>query len=719
MPRPVAFLLVLAAAPVPGLAQSPAQRTLVGAFRDSLARVTDTAGLAGLERQAVRAVRGNRGGAYGQLRLGYLTLRLAELGRPGAHEQAASAFMAAARLEPGWPLAWYGLGLAEFGVARAAGPVTAATLEPAARALARAVQADPRLAARLEEAALAARRARDPAGTVLAVEALRHARRFRPTPPAVLVSLGRVEREFGAPEDALRAFDAWLPAAGRLRGLALLEVARTRFLLGRADGAGPYFEGAGADDTTTARHYRDDLALIASAAELAEFDRTPPAERAAYLRRFWGVRDRASLRADGERLREHYRRVWHARRTYPLYTPGRTRLLEESVASGDPAMDDRGLIYVRHGEPDDQVSLATLGVEPNESWRYRRAEGDLVLHFAARHDPDVYRLVESLFDVAETDAPAPDRAGGVTRSQDLLSRSREQFAPIYGQRGGDAAGRPDFRYAERALSRASLVAATATDDFSPRFEHGLGARLDIALFEPTPEGQRLHVALAVPFDSLGAAWLRAGVEYPVRLRLLAFGLDGRIAASLDSTVRPVTVLRGRERWLAGAWAVPLPEGRLRVRVAVQDGDSAGTLFPVRSYEVEAAADSVGLSDLAIGESAGPWRSSTADGEALPLGPLGTVPRGAPVELRYLVRAPGGRSLRAELTVARVDHEPGVQFNRRREVTVTSGSTLVTERLDTRRFRPGLYRLEVTLLDGRGGVARRWREFEVVAAPSGR
>jgi GWxTD domain-containing protein len=715
MSRSHAFLLLLVVTGRPVAAQPPAQRTLVEAFRDSLARSADPAALSRLEGRMVLGVRGNRGGAVEHLRLGYLALRLGELGTRRYYEDAASEFQWVARVEPAWPFAWYGLGLAEYGIAQGEGRgvPTPPGLDRAARALARAIQADARFADRILDEGADARYRHDAGRSLLALEALRLAGRVRQPVPSAMAALGRVERDVGDARAALRAFEAWLPASGRLRGLALLELARTRFLLGRTDGAGPYFDGAVFDDTLTVRHFRDDIALIASETELREFDRTSGSARADFLRRFWRTRDIADLRADGERLREHYRRVYYARRTFPLHTPGRSRALDQRIAGAEPGMDDRGIVVVRHGEPDDRVVMSTLGVEPNESWRYARDEGDLVLHFVARHDPEVYRLVESLFDVAETMVPQPGSGGvGVTEGQEMLLRSREPLAGFYGRRPRATARPEDFRLAERALSRSSLVAATTTDDFRPRYVRSLGLRVDPVLFESRGDGTALHLAFALPFDSLGAAWLGPAIEYPVRLRLAAFDLEGRPVARIDSTVRPVTAQLAAERWLAGTVSLTLPSGRLRLRVAVEDGDTAGSVTPLRSLEVGTAMG-VSLSDLAVGELSTPWRVDGVKGEPLSLAPLGRLRRGEPAELAYLVRAPGGSRLRAELSLARIDADPGVAISRRRQLLVPEGELVIREPLETRKLKPGLYRVEVTLLDGRGGLARRWREFEVV------
>ena len=57
------------------------------------------------------------------------------------------------------------------------------------------------------------------------------------------------------------------------------------------------------------------------------------------------------------------------------------------------------MIYIRHGEPTSRATYAAPGLEPNESWRYSRPEGDLLFHFVAREDVQDFKLVESLFDV--------------------------------------------------------------------------------------------------------------------------------------------------------------------------------------------------------------------------------------------------------------------------------------------------------------------------------
>jgi len=723
MLRTCPYLLFAAlVATAPARAQSAAQRTVIEAFRDSLDRATDSAGLARLDAQLVERIRGDRSNAVAHLRLGFLALRRAGLGADRLYEDAASEFQWVTRVSPSWPYGWYGLGLAEFGLAASGRARQASTrarpFQRAQAALSRAISLDPSMAELMEGEAFAARR-RQPARAAVVLDAVRQASQGRAAGAAVQPVLGRLEREFGDPQAALKAFETFLPRSGRARGHTLLEVARTRFLLGRADGAQPYYEGAVFDDTLTVQAYRRDIALVAADSELRVFDLATGQARAAFLRTFWRLRDAADLRDEGERLREHYRRVYLARRSFPGLTPVAGRDPALRVALREPPVDDRGAIYIRHGEPDDRVRMSALGVEPNESWRYTSDAGDQVLHFVARNDPEQFRLVESLFDVADAagNLPAAARSPVAVEGQEMLLRSRTSLSPFY-QRAGQVDGGEgrDFRLAERAMSRASLVSATTSDSYRHRFRRSLGARLDLVVLGTDSAGATLHVGFAVPFDSLEAVWLAQGVEYPLHLHLGVFDLSGQFVAEIDSTVRPTTLVDGDRRWVAGSAAVPIPAGRMRMRLRLEDGEAGGSEPPVRSLEVVPLQPSpVGMSDLALGNPAGPWPVVAPRGGSVSLNPLGEFRRDSRVELAYQVSAPAGSSLVSQITLIRTDEQAGVIRSDRYQEQAGAGARLVRHPVDVRKLKPGPYRLEVTVTDGRGGLARRWKEFTITDA----
>ena len=77
-----------------------------------------------------------------------------------------------------------------------------------------------------------------------------------------------------------------------------------------------------------------------------------------------------------------------------------------------------------------------------------------------------------------------------------------------------------------------------------------------------------------------------------------------------------------------------------------------------------------------------------------------------------ILAPADVPLSSQLTLMRADERAGVVSSERIEERAAAGRRLVRHPLELRKLKPGLYRLEVTVTTGRGGLARRWKEFEV-------
>src|SRR3954452_462722 len=304
-------LVILAPLPCSISAQAPPDRAELERFRDSLGSTSDSLGLLSLEKRLIDSTKSNRTNGVLHLKLGFLSLRLGELGGHSHFDDAASEFQWAIDLQPSWPYAWYGMGLAEYGVGDS--QVSFITglktmlgkdaLTRSAVAFAKSAEVDPAFVRGLVDLANTALRQRVNIKLGVALEALRRAGATAAgAEPQVLLARGRVEREVGDGDSALAAFNGYLQY-GNDRGLGLLELSRTLFLLGRYEGQSPYFEGAASDDSVTIGGYRADLATIASDSILQEFDQQRGAHRAAYLKRFWGQRDQMALRDEGERLR--------------------------------------------------------------------------------------------------------------------------------------------------------------------------------------------------------------------------------------------------------------------------------------------------------------------------------------------------------------------------------------------------------------------------------
>src|SRR4029077_11294402 len=142
-----------------------------------------------------------------------------------------------------------------------------------------------------------------------------------------------------------------------------------------------------AGSVSAIRMYRNDFSWIATPQELASFDSLPTtATRASWLKEFWGKRDVADVRKPGERLAEHYRRGVYAIRTFGLVSPHRHYDFTEVYRSTQDQIDDRGVIYMRLGPPDQSRTFAAAGgsagggVEAHQSRADRPPARGLVFH---------------------------------------------------------------------------------------------------------------------------------------------------------------------------------------------------------------------------------------------------------------------------------------------------------------------------------------------------
>jgi hypothetical protein len=86
-----------------------------------------------------------------------------------------------------------------------------------------------------------------------------------------------------------------------------------------------------------------------------------------------------------------------------------------------------------------------------------------------------------------------------------------------------------------------------------------------------------------------------------------------------------------------------------------------------------------------------------------------------VELAYQVSAPVGRHVVSQVTLIRTDEQAGVIRSDRYQEAATEWPKIIRHPIDVRKLKPGPYRLEITVTDGRGGLARRWKEFTITDA----
>jgi len=722
--------LLTACAALPAPAQTPQERAAFDSLRAAFAQLADSTVLLASERGRIEHARQHRGDPLVHMELGFLAFRLGEVtGARKHYDDAASEFEWAAELRADWPYAWYWLGVSELAIGEHPGIVIENirqwlgldALSKGVRAFARALEADPSFSSALVDLATTALRQRIAPRLAVAQRALRLAAE---TPggrvPAVLLVRGRVERQLEENDSALAAFRAFVGAGGD-RGVGLAEVARTLALMGRPDSAAGAYRGAlAAAGTDAARaELRRDVRWIATPGELSVFDELPSDSASAWLVQFWSARDVFDGRRPGERLLEQFRRYEYARRNFQLVSRHRARsdvLLAFRDTTQDE-LDDRGVIYLRHGEPDRRARYTAVGIaEPNESWLYRRSEPgeDLIFHFVPIGDVQDYRLVESLVGVCHEDINC--------------YAVRAEFADVYDRlQIPGAVGRANLEGTERFMVRRSVERGTHSDTYALRFASSLRPIVSSFVVGDQVREPELHVVFAIPAGRLHPLEASGAQAYALELRVLVFDSLMRVIASADT----LRVFRSAQRLAEGSFlteqlTVAVPPGTWRFHFIVEELQaSAGAIVTARAFEVPRFAEGFSASDLVLGrEGSGlAWRRPEG---AVPLNPLLTFPQGAAATLFYEVYGlPQGAEIETRVRVVR---RGGRSIFRRlfgrgggadlayTSVTDAPNRSRVHQQLDLTGLGRGRYTLEVQLTDpGSGRRLTRSSSFEIVAA----
>lgn len=731
-------------------AQLLTDRVALERFRDSLEAMTEPAVLKALEGDLIAQARRDRDNAILHLRLGFVALRLGQLaearddrGEARRHyDEAGGEFEWATQVKPDWPYGWYGLGVAELGLGDSEVTLVEGlqtmlgrdALTRSANAFAKSAEVDPGFVAGLVELSNTALRQRINARMDVALAALRRASRTSAAAsPAVLLARGRVERVAGSLDSSAAALTRLLDRDSS-NATARYELARTRFLQEDGSATALWYRALASGDSTTLALIRADLATIFADSTLEAFDQAGPDERLALVRDFWQRRDDDELHPRGGRVAEHYRRLDVARRSYRLVSENRQYGIAERYRSGQSEYDDRGVIYIRHGEPDERSQYNAPGIEPNESWLYRRESGDLLFHFVARQDVQDYRLVESLFDVLDYASTVAMRdlerlsndpgTESLRRHIEGLLLSREPFDPLYSRLlGAGRSGSAQLLTEERATGRRSIAIGTTTDSWPLDLGRRIEAHLRVLAVGSDASGPQMQVAFAIPGRELVAREVEQGFAYPVRIRASVISLDGTTVARADTTRTFLTTAPIDEgQLLLGRLPVNVPPGLLTVRVALQT-DRGGLVTEREELRVPSPlGPEPGLSDLALGARSVflPWQ--VPGGDTAWVNPLSRFARSEAAQLYFEVTGlPPGERYTVELTLRR---EGGGSIFRRifgggaalkfevvREHP--GGVDRITRELSLARVDPGRYVLEVKVrTDGGTEVVRR-RDLEVV------
>jgi GWxTD domain-containing protein len=310
------------------------------------------------------------------------------------------------------------------------------------------------------------------------------------------VAVARLWIRAGDPDSAEAALDLARDSGEVPDATLLLDEARIEFLRGNPDlGAAAYWKGCRTAGESASTEYWLDIESLATPAEMEEWDRfrrlpVPQRDLCAHLRRFWAERSLASGLPLDARMSQHYERVRRAMDVYRRRGGKKSPTFTNDLGRPRNSMfDDRGLIYVRFGEPDRVTSFSgnpslTSDIvsaecyQPNESWAYDYPGATRVYHFSASTGIDDYWLIENLGLVYRCGNPRAGASGTASVAR-LTPVNENRFVPmgsaaalvltdLYMSRQGldtryaQAASRMSDRNAEITLNSSGTKALEAT-----------------------------------------------------------------------------------------------------------------------------------------------------------------------------------------------------------------------------------------------------------------
>jgi hypothetical protein len=800
----LATALVVAAVPI-AAAQSRADRASLARWTDSLDRIATLASLSTLDHAASARP------SAGDLRHALFNLRRAELrDERGEMEHAEYEDVWIATMHGDWPWAHY-LAARALADEALAGWLPASTEDnkEGSESLAdsvwlelrTALDGDPMLkpARHLADTLLVAggdRLLRDDQLAIVSSELASGA----PDPDAILV-WGRHLRTMRRYDSAIDAFTDAM-AHGGDRSRLDLELAHTyRAVHDTANAVAAYWRGLQELTPVGRELYRFDLAWIISSDSLAAFDRLADSAVVPWMQRFWDERDAGAAARPGARLAEQLRRWAFVYAHYRVRSPWRRSMHSridmfydnddcqhfdaslyadvwkippihaEDIRSHEWLIDQRGLLYLRHGEPlmrvgdavhrfggEDFLSGAAATVPdptdvwsawargarvrtfmpqppgssggvphqmntgPTESWVYA-IDGDArLLTFRPSVSIGTYDATTLTSYLPYSPGAWFARLGTLDVYTDAAKRITKELRITGPQSLLDPPTCWNEVRAANDRSRADAAVATHNDSDSPPFVHPWAVTIGMyALGDSADQSGEALLTFALGGPALHADMLADGTaSYRIAFHLTAWdAISGRsVTYDTTRTLRRRTPLGG-DQLLVSWLEVPLPPGNWEIGVRAQQGDSSGGYVMRRNVAI-GAGNRLAMSDIVTGRIGEPeWKAT--DGFPFPIETTGRWQEGSAAELFFEVHGvPSGQSYQTTLEVRTADstsrHPLAPTIINTTDLS-NGAVTFVRKSLGLEHLAAGSYLITVTL-HWNGEQVSRSQRIVIRAAPAG-
>ncbi|HEX2168524.1 MAG TPA: hypothetical protein VHG09_14915, partial [Longimicrobiales bacterium] len=417
------------------------------------------------------------------------------------------------------------------------------------------------------------------------------------------------------------------PGVLRTQAIALLLQAGTA-----EEGAAAYWRGVELLNAEAAGQYYEDVEVLVTGTEAAEWRNADLEGRRMWLRRFWDMRAARGGVTPAERIAEHYRRLTTARARY-VRNSGRgtdgVGILLDGEQQHDFPFDDRGIVLIRHGAPLNIVRTGQRGTLPNESWFYNLpGQGGQLFHFVARRGSQNFSLARDLLQALDAShgldaaprasailALVGDRAPYEQRYQAVLGRLTRlmQAAPNIELSSTEVRSLLEMADAEY---RPGARAAMQSDSYARRYTADLPYYSDVFTFRTPEERTHLTAAFAIPVAGVEPRRTESGVEYAVRLSVIVTDTLLDVVTRRDTLhrLRFARPLRADEL-LRTSLSLPVqPSDDAVYRLVVADPASGNGRLELGSSSIrDYAGSDLMVSDIVLAhpDSVGEWRRGDA------------------------------------------------------------------------------------------------------------
>jgi GWxTD domain-containing protein len=471
--------------------------------------------------------------------------------------------------------------------------------------------------------------------------------------PAADLWRGRLWMEADSFAAAFSAFRrSW---AGTNDRLALYDAARALFALERGSEATQAYWSAldGLADSALTAEVGYDIRFIFSPEEREEWEELRTgAGRAAWVRNFWARRAARDLVSEDERLAEHFARLRYAHEAYRRTSEAAPRLSTDQFdRPHDEILDDRGLVYIRMGEPDRVIPCLLEQRNVYRTWVYPdEGGGNAVVHFTPERKSEAWSLVTVL----------PSQC-----YYRLGSSITDYYMLAFRLESGDRLRTLEEGRRERDRAEAAAGAMLANDEHRLPLDRRLEFGFEWLFFHGHEPGSiEVTLAYAVPVEQLRCEDRETGRECDLQLRASIFGAD-TVVDRFDMAARPP--VGGARDWILGHLRGRAAPGRWGYRVAafrpldpgsddkVRGNITAGT-FTVPWFLRFADPPQISVSSLVVAHPGpGSWERGQ---QAMALNPLHTYPPDATVDVYYEIYGlPEGQIFITEVTLLKEKDPP--------------------------------------------------------------